>query len=96
MEFEVDINLLYLFLLQRYVVTVVNESKKCDCKSSNVIPIPVKKDKNKIFVDGTCCSFQCLLDYLDKMKFEGNIKYNYSFNILWTILPFMIDQTSQH
>lgn len=92
--FEVDINLLYLFLLQRYIIIFIDQDKKCKCKNYTYkLPIPIKKDKNKLTIDGYCCSFQCLLEYLDKVKYQGDLKYNYSLNIIWSILPFMISQT---
>jgi hypothetical protein len=94
MILEIDINSVYLFLLQRYNIVVYTTEKKCKCSSSKLIPIPVKKDKERIFMDGTCCSFSCLLKYVDDCKYQNkNMKYNYSLNVLWTILPFMIRQT---
>lgn len=94
MIFQVDVNLLYLFLLQRYISVYNDYDKKCECKTNTYnIPIPIKKEKSKLYMNGTCCSFQCLLSYLDRKKYEGDLIYNYSLNILWIILPFMINQT---
>jgi hypothetical protein len=92
--FEVDINLLYIFLLQRYIIIWLSKDKKCSCTTINHnLPIPVKKDKTKLIIEGTCCSFDCLLRYLDEAKYRGDLKYIYSLNILWVVLSFMVSQT---
>lgn len=95
MILEVDINLLYLFILQRYVVVVMKEHKLCNCLKENYqLPIPVKKDRTKLFTNGVCCSFECLINFLNNAKYFGDMKYNYSLNIIWSILPFFMNQTN--
>ena len=90
MLFEIDINLVYLYLLQRYTVVFDDDKRKCNCVKLLQIPIPVYQDKNKITMNGTCCSFACMLNYLDNSNL---MIYNYSFNILWSVLQFLIKQT---
>jgi hypothetical protein len=92
MFYELDINEVYLYLLKRYTIITKNSDKKCDCKSKNgsTLFIPIKKEKDKMFMYGYCCTFPCMLKFLDH---TSDMTYNYSYNVLWTILPFMIEQT---
>lgn len=92
MFFELSVNCVYLFLLRRYTLIYLNMSKKCKCKTDvhELLPIPVKKEKDKIIIEGMCCNFECMLHFLD---YTPDMRYQYTYNILWTILPFMVNQT---
>lgn len=93
MLFEIDINQVYVYLLKRYTIVIRDYEKKCKCSNDDLQSsffIPIKREKDKLFMNGYCCNFSCMLDFLDH---KSDMVYRYTYNILWTILPFMIAQT---
>lgn len=63
-------------------------SLKAKCPKE--IPIPVKRDKDCIWCEGWCCSYVCLMDFLRNQRNKGRMEYNYSLNIVWGLMPFLI------
>ena len=94
MELVVQVDELIRSVLCKSIIINEDNVMKCKyCKKNNnnsFLPIPIKKNKDVLLCRGWCCSYNCLITYLKKMKTEGNVNYNYSLNILWSCLPFFI------
>jgi hypothetical protein len=91
---DIDINLVYLHLLDKFqysFITVPNIlCSNCNRDTNRGLPIPIKLKNSKIICKDIACGFICLVEYLKKQKQHGNMENIYSFNILWTILHFYL------
>lgn len=69
------------------------QQKCCNCDFEAVvsyIPIPIKKTRDQIFCKGWSCSYRCLISFLKNQRNDGIMEYNYSLNIIWGLMPFLI------
>lgn len=82
--------MIYKYQLQKYQIINNNSVKICKCDNTNCIPIPIKKIKEKIICEDSCCSIDCMFKILKEKKINGDMIYQYSLNILYIILPFLI------
>ena len=93
-ELDVDINLVYLHLIEKFQYSFISPPEdycvNCQKNPERNLPIPIKLKQNKIICKNNTCSFTCLIEYLKKQKQIGNMENIYSFNIVWTILPFYL------
>ena len=94
MELQLKIEEVFNEILKKKQIYQSEISTKCSngclTKTKTYIPIPIRKSRDQIWCKGWCCSYKCLIDFLRKQKTDGNVEYNYSLNIIWALMPFLV------
>lgn len=85
---RIDLSILYIYLLDNYIIEQEYDYCLCEHEYVNKIVIPVKLYQNKkIVAKGFVCSFNCMLNTLIQLKSQLNGYYFYSLNIIYKIMP---------
>jgi hypothetical protein len=95
---RININNLYLEFIQKFQYSIIGDKIICKCGVHNKykLPIPIKIINKVIIFEDYCCSFTCLLNFVKLNKEISNIKYFYTYNIILSIIPFLIQFTENN
>lgn len=81
------------YKFKQYSTIYISNNHECKiCGVFGDFPLPINLSNNKIIFDGYVCSFECLMNFLKTVRVlnaKNNMKYNYTQNIVWSLLHFV-------
>ena len=93
MYLESEMTSVFIKTVEKFERSFEREVKNCE-HNQKYLPVPIEKKGNVLVIGAFVCSFDCLESFVVKQRSEENIKFLYSFNIIFSILPWIVN--SEH